>query len=188
MPPQGSHLMVEYTSFVLIEAGTLGKLWRQCVHEPYSPIVWEQFLERSYPLLIRIARSTGARWGVRGRDEVDDLVQDICLKLSQQARSAATLPECEDAMEVYLKTMAVNAARDSLRARFAGKRGKDVTVALEDRMATLTAKFDRERPDQDVFLGQIEELLPGSARDRAVFWLYYRSGLTSNAPDDAIAA
>jgi RNA polymerase sigma-70 factor (ECF subfamily) len=96
------------------------------------------------------------------------------------AKSGARLPSEEGALEAYFKGMAVNAARDWGRRRGADKRSQDVTVPIESHLHELAGQIRGGEPmEREILVRQIEERLAGSRRDVAVFWLYYRQGLSA---------
>ena len=88
-----------------------------------------------------------------------------------------------------LKTIAFSVTHDYFRGtkaamRGAGKRESSLDSYLESTIASRDALPDVER---DILLKQIDSLLssqpePGiPERDRQIFWLYYRQGMTARA-------
>ncbi len=132
---------------------------------------------------IRVSRQRG-----RGSpEEVDDLVQEIYLRLC--ADRARILTRFHDprpkAMFGYLKVVATNIAHDFFRRQSATKRGAGQTASVEE-AGNLPAPF--EDIERRVSLVEIDEMLQihtqekdNGKRDRAVFRLYYRHGLTTQA-------
>ncbi|MBL8229573.1 MAG: sigma-70 family RNA polymerase sigma factor [Bryobacterales bacterium] len=154
----------------------LREQWLQCAANPGCADSMSRLMERLRPMFRQMARRAGARWGVRDAGDIEDLLQDICLKISQQFQSISSrIPKEEAAAELYCRAVAANAAHDSLRSRFAAKRRAPFTVTVQDQIAGSTP----ESADREILLSQIESLLEGSKRDRAVFWLYYRQGFTA---------
>lgn len=159
---------------------TLVQAWRGCQENPASSAAWEGFLRLLLPHLEQIIARAAWRWGLQERADLDDVLQDICLKVCQLAKSGARLPSEEGALEVYFKAMAVNAARDWGRRRGADKRSQDVTVPIESHLHELAGQIRGGVPmEREILVRQIEERLAGSRRDVAVFWLYYRQGLSA---------
>lgn len=157
--------------------GSLRDVWLECLRQPASASVWDKFIGLTGPLIGRIATRTGEQWGIQGRDQISDLVQDIYLKICETRR--LNLPEEERLVEAYLRVVAANAARDSLRCRYANKRGQRVTIPMDDHMDSLRAQAGLAEIDRQVLLRQVDELIDSSERDRAVFWLYFRQGLSA---------
>lgn len=115
------------------------------------------------------------------RDEIDDLVQECFVKLGtlQEGPLRDTDSfENEQAVLGYLKTLALNTVRDHLRKQTAEKRGAARTIAFEDRMHEIAGGLGAN-PDQSLLFSQIDDSLRADARDRAIFWLYYKQGLTT---------
>jgi RNA polymerase sigma-70 factor (ECF subfamily) len=169
---------VELCSASVAVAG-LHEAWSRCAADPGCGHAWNALMEKLTPMLPRIARRVGSRWGVRDTEELADLQQDICLKISQQLRPiSARMPREDAAAELYCKAVAANAAHDSLRARFAAKRKRSLTVRLDDQPAPVAAAEDAGG-EREILLEQVKRLLGGSRRDQTVFWLYYRQGFTA---------
>lgn len=163
-----------------VAAVSLHEAWNRCAADPASGNAWNTLMERLTPMLQRIARRVGSRWGVRGMEELEDLQQDICLKISQQFRSITDrMPREAVAAEMYCKAVAANAAHDSLRARFAAKRRASLTVTLDDQLLPHSVGTRDAGGDREILLAQVKRLLGGSQRDQTVFWLYYRQGFTA---------
>jgi RNA polymerase sigma-70 factor (ECF subfamily) len=120
------------------------------------------------------------RWGVRNRAEIDDLLQDTALKILQLSKSSRCLPNDEAQLYGYFRTVAANATVTWIRRRFAEKRNVDETVPLVDHIASLLEEIGPgKNVELNVLVREVDRLLDCSARDRNVFWLYYRQGLTS---------
>jgi RNA polymerase sigma-70 factor (ECF subfamily) len=115
-----------------------------------------------------------------GNEDRLDLMQEVCMKLSRSIGSVpASALVSEESILAYLKALAANAACDALRARFAAKRGEAETVPIEDRLPVLATHLDLNNTERATLLRQVDELLEASARERAVFWLYFRQGFTA---------
>ncbi len=113
--------------------------------------------------------------------DVDDLLQDICLKLLGMSKSRRDVPGDEARLEAYFRTIAANAALDWVRRCHRSKRSVLRTVSLDDRLHLLEEQLRRGRTMEDkVLMRDVDRLLIGfSDRDRSIFWLYYRQGLTA---------
>jgi RNA polymerase sigma-70 factor (ECF subfamily) len=151
---------------------------------------WEEFLRRCTPLaslvVMRIARmwSSGSSQGT-----VDDIVQEVFLKLCEQERRILRdfEPRGEDSFLGLLRLVASSVANDYFRRLYSEKRGgKVVTMALVEDGTTfpLASTHESARMHRSVLLSQLDEKLCAapqviSERDRSVFWLYYLQGLTA---------
>jgi RNA polymerase sigma-70 factor, ECF subfamily len=171
--------LIEYPEPMAVRNTSLCVAWRRCRKEPQSPVAWEEFLACARAKLWRVAARTAERCGMRNPAEIDDIFQEICIKISS---ISPALPEYvlndDSSAEAYLTVVAANAGRDLLRAHFAGKRGARVTDNIDGHLHTLFGATD-EALRRDVLLSQLEEHLEGDHRDQTVFWLYYRQGFTA---------
>lgn len=156
---------------------SLADSWKQCVRSPDDESVWEQLLDCHKQLFSRIVVRVAHRFGVNTNGDLDDGVQEVCMKLSTQARSGK-IPDVDDSsLEAYLKASIANAAHDYFRAQHAKRRNVTLTTSIDG----SGAPQQPGGPDLDhaVLLGQIEHMVEGSQRDRNVFLLYYRHGWTA---------
>jgi len=152
--------------------------------------VWEEFVSRvGRPISLTVLR-TASLWGEPSRSLVEDLVQMIYLKLWEDGcrhlRDFATLyPE---AILGYLKKTAANATHDyfkHLHSQSAGGDHAHVSTSDVDPEAGHEVHGSQERIAFQVFLDQIDGYLrrglrgPDQERDRTIFWLYFRQGLSA---------
>lgn len=141
--------------------------------------------------VVRALRQFGA---APTRELVDDLVQDAYVKLyaddlSALRRFRGGRPE---ALVAYLRAVAVNATRDHLRSAGADKRGaRHVEMPGDDVLAgTADPQHTEHATERAVLIDQIDRWLlsntndTSGGRDRWIFWLYYRYGLTARAISD----
>jgi len=151
---------------------------------------WQELLRRTAPLaslvVIRVARlwMNGASNAL-----VDDIVQEVFLKLCEQNRRILREfePRGEDSFLGLLRIVAASAANDYFRRMHSTKRGgKVVTIAFapDTLSAPAAAAGDPARLQMDILLSQLDRRLrtaPNeiSERDRSLFWLYYLQGFTA---------
>ena len=174
--------LVEYHGMQIGEVSDemgLSASWKQCRDNPGNGPHWRQFFARIMPLLRPILRNAVWRTGGGHSHEMDDLLQDVCLKLCELSRSDTPLPSETFALTAYFRAMAVNVSRDWLRKRGATKRGERVTSSLEDHMEELSSQIGASSTENIMLIRQVDLLLDCPARDRSVFWLYYRQGFTA---------
>jgi RNA polymerase sigma-70 factor (ECF subfamily) len=172
--------LVQYCSSVGLENLPLSELWRNCVDQPANEPAWDELSRRIRPAIARIACRLCNRWNTSRKQEIEDVIQDIWLKVMEHARgSRAEIPGDDEGALAYLRALAANAARDSLRHRFAAKRGQELTSPLVDRHELLARQIGSADMEAHVLFCQVRDLLEGSDRDRAIFWLYYRQGFTA---------
>ena len=151
---------------------------------------WEEFVSRvGRPLRLVIAR-TASVWGDASRSTVEDLLQATYLKLWEGGRNllhqfAIERPE---AVLGYLKKTAVNATHDYFkhaRTQTAGGDAQHVSTFDVEPEAGRESPGGEGRIAFDIFLAEIDVHLgrcldgPDAERDRTIFWLYFRQGLSS---------
>jgi RNA polymerase sigma-70 factor (ECF subfamily) len=158
----------------------LVRTWQRCRETPTDNRVWEELFQRLSPALGGIISRTMRRWGSCERADIDDLLQDTGLKILQLSKSNRHLPDDEAKLYGYFSTVAANTALTWIRRRFTEKRNVHETVPLVDHLASLMEEI---RPGQSlehkVLVREVDRLLDCPPRDRNVFWLYYRQGLTA---------
>lgn len=178
---------------ILARYSSLGadELVQTCAYSD-DPAAWEEFVRRFHPLIAAVVLRTAQLWGVPSRQLLDDLIQEIYLKLCADRRKL--LAEFEsthpNAAFGFLRVVSGNLVRDHFRASTAGKRGggqaeHSIDVTLESApssFAKATSSVERQ-----ILIRQIESCLerclPGAEheRSRTIFWLYYRQGLSAKA-------
>lgn len=151
---------------------------------------WDEFVYRFHrPISLSIIR-TAYQWGEIPQQVVDDLVQDTYLKLcSNKCRQllefAAKHPE---KIVGYVKTTAMNVARDHFKSLHSQKRGSgDVGQIAEesDPKASPSQPGGPQAMERELLFKEIDECIesclegPDRDRDRTIFWLYYQQGMTA---------
>jgi RNA polymerase sigma-70 factor, ECF subfamily len=123
-------------------------------------------------------------WQIPQSDVVDDLVQEIFLKLSSnEYQILKSFSRSHGTLEPYLSAVAANVVRDYFRAAAAQKRSATTeTASLDD--LTERRLSDQSKGESllanNVFLSEIDYHLRAlSDKERTIFWLYYRQGLTA---------
>lgn len=147
---------------------------------------FDRFLNLAHgPVRRSVVRYLSAR-PTADRDLVDDLVQETFLKLC--AGDGSALARMENAtplgLLVYLRVVAHNVASDWFRGRAADKRGgSSGHVSLDDAPPGAFASGENQA-DRVLLMEKIRRCLHERAakvRDRAIFWLYFRQGLSAKA-------
>lgn len=158
--------------------------------EQCSAESWEEFIHRTGALLRGTIRRTCQRYGLNPAEIADDLLQDAYLKISANRGELLRKFAIDDAEAVYpyLKVVAVNLVTDYCRSKEAARRRASQTVPLQTEV--MGAEPIGQTPaeiEKTLLMEQIDHILtnhvrgPTAKRDRSVFWLYYRQGLTSKA-------
>lgn len=153
---------------------------------------WNDFAQRSNPVIAKAVVTTMRRaTGKVLTSLVDDLVQDTYVKLcANDYRPLREFkPQHEHAVYGFLKAVAANVVQDYFRASLSQKRGAGSNhVALEALNAVREENtYVKPHLEQQIVMGQIRRLLanregvPNYRRDCAIFWLYYRYGVSSKA-------
>lgn len=165
------------------------ELIRACA-EANDSAAWDEFVCRfQRPITLSIVRAA-YQWGQIPQQVADDLVQETYLKLCANRcrlllEFATRHPE---AIPGYIKTIAMNVARDHFKSLHSRKHGSGEIDQITDD-AELEAKESsiggEEAIEQELLLKQINHCLescsqgPDQERDRVIFWLYYQQGLTA---------
>src|SRR5262249_15588943 len=160
---------------------------------------WELFVEATRGVIATTVRRTLSQLGhPPPHDVVDDLVQDTYLKI--WANDCAVLHRFHgdrpEALAAYLRSVVCNVTRDYLRANLANNRSSRPFNASthESTSAAPEVCDDSLGVDRQLLLEQIDHWFTSRAptqvvsRDRWIFWLYYRDGLTTRAIADIPAA
>jgi len=136
---------------------------------------WERFLRRFNPLIVATVVRTIRRYGFDRAGLSDDLAQEVYLKFS--ANRARVLrefkPRYPGAVFGYLRVIAANVVHD----HFKSKLGKH-----PDQSPLPKDVAGKDESEWRLLLGDIDDLLkkpPISERDRQIFWLYYRQGMSA---------
>jgi RNA polymerase sigma-70 factor (ECF subfamily) len=154
---------------------------------------WTEFVERFHPLIARVVLRVARQWGEASPEIVDDLVQETYLKFCEdRARVLRSFsPSRADCTYAYIKVFTANLAHDHFKSAHSQKRGGGKTIMQlsdeEERSPVAPGNEAQTLLDREVLIqevrGCLDEVASGSQgeRDRRIFWLYYRSGLTASA-------
>lgn len=143
---------------------------------------WEEFVSRvQKPIALTIMR-TASRWGESSRSLVEDLVQEtygkLCKDGCRHLRDFAIKHPDDDTILRYIRKTAANTAVDDSRKR------RVPTIPIDPEMEQMA---DRNQESEYLLLlvKEIDEHLkhcltePDRERDRMIFWLYFRWGMSS---------
>jgi RNA polymerase sigma-70 factor (ECF subfamily) len=168
------------------------ELIRACA-ETNDGEAWEEFVVRfQRPISLSIKR-TACQWGKDPVQFVDDLLQDTYLKLcADKCRRLLEFAEqhSDDEALAYIKTIAVNVARDHFKSLHSKKRGAGETdQLLEDSepVAQRGSLGGSEAMERGVLLKQLDGFLqncaagPNQERDCLIFWFHYLQGMSAKA-------
>jgi RNA polymerase sigma-70 factor (ECF subfamily) len=133
---------------------------------------------------------TARRFGETAPELIDDLVQDTYLKIcANRSRILREFqPGAADTIFGFLKTVAFSVTQDYFRGGLAAKRGAGRReTALDSYVESATAgREGLPQVEREILIRQIDARLlaagePATQRDRQIFWLYYRHGMTTRA-------
>src|SRR5258705_6909710 len=154
---------------------------------------WQEFIKRFHRLIAGVVLRTARQYEDVCVQLVDDLVQETYLKLcADQCRLLRGFePRHPDAIYGFLKVVAANVVRDHFKGARSQKRGRAIVTTSVD-SAELSQRGPAQPSAEDslernLLIQQVDACLsaitsgPTSARDRKIFWLYYRAGLSANA-------
>lgn len=154
---------------------------------------WVEFVRRFHPLIARAVIRVARQWCEPSPQVIDDLIQDTYLKLCVNRSNFLQKfrPNHQDAVFGYIKVFTANLVHDHFKALHSQKRGRNLTSALsEDHDPDETGRHSlsgAEAIERNVLIGQIDTALStldtgtNSQRDRRIFWLHYRVGLSASA-------
>jgi RNA polymerase sigma factor (sigma-70 family) len=151
---------------------------------------WEEFVFRvGRPISLTVMR-TASLWGEPSRSLVEDLTQVTYLKLWEDGRYllrdfAMQHPE---AILGYIKKTAANATHDHFkhgRSQSSGGDKPHVSTSDVDLEAGKEVDGSEDKIAFAVILNEIDDHLnrsltgPDRERDRMIFWLYFRQGMST---------
>jgi RNA polymerase sigma-70 factor (ECF subfamily) len=167
----------------------VNELARACAHSADTK-EWAEFLGQCAPIVGVVAARVARIWQ---RDPpssvVDDIVQEVFLKLCDQERRILRefRPQGENSFFALLRVVTASVANDYFRRQYTEKRGgKVITMVLDEEPAAVVPVGGGRGDDMQraVLFSELDHKLrsaPGSTaeRDRTIFWLYYLQGLTA---------
>ena len=168
---------------------SMNDLAKACAHSA-DAAEWGELVCRCAPLASLVALRIVRQWlGSPSPATVDDIVQEIFLKLCEQERRILRNfePRGEDSFLGLLRLVSASVATDYFRRLYSAKRGgKVVTMPLMEEGAQLPAASVNPAAQmrQSALLAQLDGKLRSAPemigeRDRTLFWLYYRQGFTA---------
>jgi RNA polymerase sigma-70 factor (ECF subfamily) len=165
------------------------ELIRTCVNAG-DAAAWEEFVRRFRPVVASTVTRTALRFGERPPQLIDDLVQETYLKIcANRCRILREFqPETTESIFGLLKAVAFSVAHDHFRGEFAAKRGAGrFETPLDDIESTEAGREGLPQAEREILIREIDEHLAATSepatreRDRQIFWLHYRHGMTSRA-------
>jgi RNA polymerase sigma-70 factor (ECF subfamily) len=151
---------------------------------------WEEFVRRLHGLIAKVVHRIAERMGDSSRQTIDDLIQETYLKLcADNCRILRNFDHRhEGAFLGFVQVMAANVTRDHFRSSYVRNRAAE---PFDEGTAETIATVSDSRPigaaalERDVLIREVAYHLdrctsgPQQDRNRKVFWLYYRTGLSA---------
>jgi RNA polymerase sigma-70 factor, ECF subfamily len=175
---------------------SIEELVRRCAASR-SPEAWEEFVRRFHRLIATVILRTAGRLGDASKPTVDDLLQETYLKLcADNFRILRTFQQQHpDAFTGYVKVLTANVVRDHFKSAHTQKRGAGQLEQIEEHFIPPAADDSAGSPEsieRAVLIQEITRHLdlalalagPDQDRNRRIFWLHYRAGLSSRAIAD----
>ena len=166
------------------------ELVRACV-DSADREAWGEFVQRFQPTIAGVALRTARRWGVVSPVVLEDLVQETFMKLcGERCRLLREFqPQHEESFFGYLKVITTRVVHDYFKRTHAAKRrpGDPPPRAENDELADPVDARATGQIERDALFGEIErhleslDLGPTAVRDRRIFGLYYRAGMSARA-------
>ena len=156
-----------------------------------DPSAWEEFIRRYRRPIALVILQVLRHWGELSTTLLDDLVQEtyvvLCANDYRLLRQFAE--KHPSSLNAMLRVVAANVTHDQIRARNSQKRGGKYIKAYPDSPLLEGAVSNEEinRIEREVQLREIDQLLQmapkpiSSKRDRTIFWLHFRSGMSAQA-------
>lgn len=166
----------------------VNELARACAHSA-DTAEWGELLARCAPVAALVAARVARIWqGTASSAVVDDIVQEVFVKLCEQERRILRefRPKGDDSFLALLRVITASVANDYFRRQYSEKRGgKVVTMLLDDAPSSLMATQNDQDAQRTVLFNELDRKLRSASgatadRDRAIFWLYYLQGLTAD--------
>lgn len=151
---------------------------------------WRAFVGFLQPQIAGVAARSALRWGPVRPETVEDLTQDAFAKLCENRFAILRRVEdkTDEAILAFIKVTVANLVHDRFRAERSGKRFPRAGFLAPEALDHWLGQTETiDTMDRDLLLAQVDRILERklsgntSARDRQVFWLHHRSGMTAKA-------
>lgn len=156
-----------------------------------DPMAWKEFIGRYRRPIALTVLGVLRNWGELSTRLLDDLVQEtyvtLCANDYRLLRQFAE--KHSSSLNALLRVVAANVTHDHMRARNSQKRGGNSYRVYPDcqRIEGAFSNHEVDRIERIVQLNEIDRLLRrapkpiSSNRDRTIFWLHFRSGMSAQA-------
>jgi RNA polymerase sigma-70 factor, ECF subfamily len=167
----------------------------RCCSTSRSPEAWEEFVRRFHRLIATVILRTASRLGDSSKQTVDDLIQETYLKLcADNFRILRSFKQQHtDSFTGYIKVVTANVVRDHFKSSHTQKRGAGRLEQFDEDFLPPIPEDAEGNPksiERAVLFREITHHLelclagPDEERNREIFWLHYRAGLSARAIAD----
>jgi RNA polymerase sigma factor (sigma-70 family) len=153
---------------------------------------WEEFVRRFHRLIATVVIRAAGRMGNTSKQTIDDLIQETYLRFC--ADNYRVLRNFEhrhpEAFLGFIKVVASNVVRDHFKSTYSEKHGANRIEGLSEELPPASVDGSYGSPkalERAVLIGEVERHLAicvtgvDEERNRRIFWLYYRAGLSAGA-------
>jgi DNA-directed RNA polymerase specialized sigma24 family protein len=149
---------------------------------------WEELIRRFHSLITGMVSRCARRWSEPSQAVHEELVQDTYVKLFRERhRILERLAEMpEQAVPGFLKVFVANLVHDHFRCVHANKRTPpNGLLEFDDKGLEHACPAAAPKIEREILLAKVNELLetqvsgPTADRDRQIFWLHHRHGMTA---------
>ena len=159
---------------------TIEQLVEECAQRP-TPEAWNELIRHTHKLIASVVMRVCRECGKTAPDIIEDLIQDTYLKLCADDRAVLKRfrPLYPNAFFGYLKTITANLVYDHFR------RPHPPLVELDPELKLVKDANDGDTLENEILFNKIDAILrqrgngPQEEKERAIFWLYYRHGMTA---------
>ncbi|HWZ45220.1 MAG TPA: sigma-70 family RNA polymerase sigma factor [Candidatus Saccharimonadales bacterium] len=156
----------------------------ECTREG-KPEAWKEFIHRFGPLIAGVVARTARRYNQLNTLVVDDLVQETYLRLctGDWRRLREFQGYREGAVCAFIKTVARTVTLDHFKYQHAGKRGLSMHSGADFDLVLRRASKDGALDERILAeeIGERARRIAETPRDRRIFVLHYRHGMTTRA-------
>lgn len=150
---------------------------------------WDMLVEYLQPVVASVVARTASRHSRVTPEVVQDLTQDAFLKFCKDGFAVLNKVRglTEEAALAYIKVTVANLVHDRFRSEGSSRRCPPSGFANSETVDEVRDTSSVERVERRVLITEIDQILrtrlpeKSAARDRRIFWLRHRHGMTAKA-------
>lgn len=171
----------------LEEAQELQELITRCAGQNDARAL-QEFVRLFHPVIAATVIKTARRFGPAGSEIIDDLIQDTYLKIFSGRGRILNEVRVEDKSRLYgfFQAVAFSVVQDHFRQQYAQRRGGRAPLMSMDAVEGVgESGRGAKLCEQELLLDKIDRLVREVSpretmkRDRLIFWLNHRTGLSA---------